>query len=86
MQASAQGLLALVTFGLGSLIGTYLAGQFLDHYQDPVSKIHDWRAIWLWPALMAALTATVFFTLFSDKGDTLQDPVVGEGEEPLVTL
>lgn len=86
LQASAQGLLALVTFGLGSLIGTYLAGQFLDHYQDPVSKIHDWRAIWLWPALMAALTATVFFTLFSDKGDTLQDPVVGEGEEPLVTL
>jgi len=70
LQASAQGLLALVTFGLGSLVGTCLAGQFLDHYQNPVSKIHDWRSIWLWPALMAAVTAAIFFTLFSDKDRT----------------
>ena len=75
LQASAQGLLTLVTFGLGQLLGTYLAGQVLDHYQDPVSKLHDWRPIWLLPALMAFLTATIFFTLFSDKerssGETL---------------
>ena len=85
LQASAQGLLTLVTFGLGQLVGTFLAGQFLDHYQDPASKIHDWRPIWLWPALMAAVTAAVFFTLFSDKGDTLPDAVVGEPNETPVS-
>ena len=32
---------------------------------------------------MAALTATVFFTLFSDKGDTLQGtPSSGKGRNP----
>ena len=75
LQASAQGLLTLITFGLGALIGTYLAGQFLDHYQDPVSKIHAWRPIWLWSALMAAVTAALFFALFSDRGDTPPDAV-----------
>lgn len=72
LQASAQGLLTLVTFGLGSLLGTYLSGQFLDHYQLAESlgeSMHDWQPIWLWPALMSAVTAVVFFTLFSAKAD-----------------
>jgi nucleoside transporter len=88
LQASAQGLLTLITFGLGSLLGTYLAGQFLDHYHylDPGGKIlHDWRPFWLWPAAMAAVTAIVFFMLFSDKDDTLPDAVAGEADETPVT-
>ncbi len=61
-----------MTFGLGSLLGTYLSGQFLDHYQLAESlgeSMHDWQPIWLWPALMSAVTAVVFFTLFSAKAD-----------------
>ena len=79
LQASAQGLLTLITFGLGSLLGTHLSGQLLAHYQDPASELHDWRPIWLWSALLSAVTATVFFLLFSDRGDPLPDAA---GEQP----
>ena len=61
------------------MLGTYLSGQLLDHYQDSVSKIHDWRPIWLWSALLSAVTAALFFMLFSDQGDPLPDAV---GEQP----
>ena len=88
LQASAQGLLTLVTFGLGSLLGTYLAGEFLDHYhyQDTLGKdLHYWQPIWLWPALMASMTAVVFFLLFSDRGARLPD-AAGEPDETTHTV
>jgi MFS family permease len=69
LQASAQGLLTLVTFGLGALLGTILSGQFLEPYKL-AEHMHDWRSYWLWPALMSAVTTVIFFTLFSAKADT----------------
>ena len=83
LQASAQGLLTLVTFGLGSLCGTYLSGQVLERCKlkaaEQVAGIaHDWRTFWLWAAAMSALTAIVFFLLFSAKSDALPDAAAGE--------
>ncbi|MGA2030952.1 MAG: MFS transporter [Thermoguttaceae bacterium] len=72
LQASAQGLLTLVTWGLGLLVGTALSGQFLERYKlaERVGEIaHDWRMFWLWAALMSAAVAVVFAALFRGKYD-----------------
>jgi nucleoside transporter len=71
LQASAQGLLMLVTFGLGQLLGTYFAGAFVDYYRIPGAASnamqHSWRPIWLWAALMSAIVTVIFFASFRDK-------------------
>jgi nucleoside transporter len=70
LQASAQGLLTLLTFGVGQLAGTWLSGVFVDYYagKDAAgTAVHDWRPIWLWAALMSAVIAAAFFWLFRDK-------------------
>ena len=85
LQASAQGLLTLVTFGLGSLVGTYLSGQFVNyyHYVDQGKDLHHWQPIWLWPAVMAAVTAVIFVAFFSSKDDAAADAVGNSGEASL---
>jgi MFS family permease len=70
LQASAQGLLTLLTFGLGQLVGTYLSGEFVDFYavKNAAGEVtHDWQPIWLWAAAMSAVIAVAFFWLFRDK-------------------
>jgi len=72
LQASAQGLLTLVTWGLGLLLGTELSGQFLERYKlaEHVGEIgHDWRMFWLWAGLMSAAVAVIFAALFRVKDD-----------------
>ena len=61
--------------------GTYLSGQFLEHYklaEHAGGIAHDWPMFWLWAAVMSALTAIVFFLLFSAKSDALPDAAAGE--------
>lgn len=71
IRASAQGFISLVTFGLGTFIGAKVSGWIVDHYQimDTVQKIsaHNWRQIWLIPAVMAAIVAFIFAFSFREK-------------------
>jgi MFS family permease len=72
LQASAQGLLVLVTWGLGQLGGIYMSGKFFDYYELPKpleGLTHDWRMYWLWAAGMSAVVAGLFFVLFRDRID-----------------
>jgi nucleoside transporter len=68
VQASAQGFITLVTYGVGMLIGTWISGPVVDLYAragtDPVT--HDWTAIWLWPAAMSAVVIVLFALFFRD--------------------
>ncbi len=87
LQASAQGLLTLATFGVGSLLGTYLSGPFLEHYKraEPIGKIlHDWGMFWFWAAVMSAALAVVFAALFSSRDDAPPNAVVGKPDETQV--
>ena len=72
IQASAQGFITLVTYGVGMLIGTYISGLVVKGYQlaadDPAAG-HDWTSIWLWPAAMAFVVIVLFMALF-DGGKT----------------
>ena len=71
IQASAQGFITLVTYGVGMLIGTCISGLVVKGYQlaadDPAAG-HDWTSIWLVPAGMAFVVILLFIALFDGKG------------------
>jgi nucleoside transporter len=62
IRAAAQGFLTLVTQGLGYLIGSWVSGAVVQAHALPAG--HDWRGIWLVPALGAAVILLVFGLLF----------------------
>ena len=66
IRASAQGLIALLTYGAGMAIGTYVAGQAVDLFAT--ADGHDWSTIWLIPAVFAAVIAVLFAATFRDEG------------------
>jgi nucleoside transporter len=70
IRAAAQGFLNFVTNGLGYFIGaTLVAGRVVDAYRLP-DGTHDWRAIWMVPALGALAILVVFAVLFRPKHGT----------------
>jgi nucleoside transporter len=63
----AQGLLVLVTQGLGLGLGSKL---FFAHVlMNSPGGVADWKAIWLYPCLFAAGIMVMFFLLFWDRVD-----------------
>jgi nucleoside transporter len=72
IQASAQGFITLVTYGVGMLIGAWVSGPVVDRYARTVGDavVHDWKGIWLWPAAMAFVVIVIFALLFKDEKGT----------------
>lgn len=65
-RSRAQSFLALVTWGVGSVIGSMLANSvYVAHTVS--AQEHEWFAFWLFPAALAAATAVVFFFLFRER-------------------
>ena len=62
MQASAQGLITLVTYGIGMLIGSWSSGWCVDYYTSGDTVL--WRSIWLIPAIMATIATGLFLIFF----------------------
>jgi nucleoside transporter len=67
IRAAAQGFIAFVTLGVGMFIGSYLSGWVVDRFA--VGAAHDWRSIWLVPAVFAAVVAAPFAALFRYRED-----------------
>ena len=65
-KSAAQGLITLATYGVGMLIGFWVAGQLTDAFAIEDGG-HDWRSIWLYPAAFAALVAVLFGLLFKNE-------------------
>ncbi|VEF11553.1 nucleoside:h+ symporter [Pseudomonas fluorescens] len=61
-RSSAQGLITLATYGLGMLIGFWIAGQITDHFTS--ANGHDWQSIWLFPAGFALIVLLCFGLAF----------------------
>lgn len=61
-KSAAQGLITLATYGIGMLIGFWVAGKITNVYvlQD---NLHDWQTVWLFPAMFAS-AVLVFFAIF----------------------
>lgn len=64
IRAAAQGMITLATYGVGMLIGFWVAGQVSEHYKTATG--HDWRSIWMVPAAIAAVVLLIFALLFRD--------------------
>jgi nucleoside transporter len=65
-KSAAQGLITLATYGVGMLIGFWVAGQLTDAFALGDGG-HDWRSIWLYPAAFAGLVAVLFGLLFKNE-------------------
>lgn len=61
LRAAAQGLLNFVTNGVGYFIGAFASGWVVDLYVR-ADGTHDWRSIWIVPAVMSGVIM-VFFAL-----------------------
>lgn len=64
-RSSAQGLITLATYGLGMLIGFWVAGQVTDHFAS--AGVHDWKSIWLFPAGFALAVFACFWLAFKGR-------------------
>jgi MFS family permease len=66
IRAAAQGFIALVTLGAGQAIGSWLSGAVVDMHTTGVGAAvqHDWRAIWIVPAMGALGVLLIFAALF----------------------
>lgn len=72
LRASAQGLHAVFTLGAGMFVGSWLAGVVAQNYTNAAGA-HDWKSIWLVPAIMSAVLIPVFLALFREKPADTQD-------------
>lgn len=62
IRSSAQGMITLATYGVGMLIGFWIAGLVAEKYSLPGGG-HDWKSIWMVPAIIA-FAILVLFALF----------------------
>lgn len=64
IRASAQGFIAMVTYGIGIGLGSIISGQIVDLFT--VEGVKNWSSIWWTPAIFAAAVALLFSLTFKD--------------------
>lgn len=65
-KSAAQGLITLATYGVGMLIGFWVAGQITDTYSTG-DNMHNWQDIWIVPSIFAAVVMVLFALLFKNE-------------------
>jgi len=66
IKSAAQGLITLATYGAGMLIGFWAAGKITDAYVLGAG-VHNWQAIWQFPAAFAAVVFILFALAFRNE-------------------
>ncbi len=66
VKSAAQGLITLATYGIGMLIGFWIAGKISDIFILE-SGMHDWNMIWKFPALFALGIFVLFLLIFKNE-------------------
>lgn len=69
IRGQAQGMLVLVTYGVGMLIGAQVAGELYNGFLGGAGALTlgQWRQFWVIPAAFAAVVMVGFGALFSDR-------------------
>ena len=69
IRAQAQGLIVLVTYGIGMLIGAQIAGELYNSFlKDGASlSLMEWRSFWWIPATFAGGVLLFFIVAFNEK-------------------
>ena len=65
-KSAAQGLITLATYGIGMLIGFWIAGKITDSYLISENE-HQWTNIWTFPAIFAFVVLVLFMVLFKNE-------------------
>lgn len=65
-KSAAQGLITLATYGIGMLVGFWVAGKIVDK-NIIADGMHSWVDIWTFPALFAIGVFVLFAFLFKDE-------------------
>ncbi|HET9055281.1 MAG TPA: nucleoside permease [Chitinophagaceae bacterium] len=68
IRSSAQGMITLATYGVGMLIGFWVAGQVGEYYKTETGFV--WKNIWLIPAGIAAVVLLLFVAFFKNTKKT----------------
>lgn len=66
IKSAAQGLITLATYGIGMLVGFWVAGQIVDK-NALLDGSHNWIGIWLFPAFFALAVFILFAILFKNE-------------------
>jgi nucleoside transporter len=66
IRANAQGFIALITYGVGMVIGNKVAGPIVDKFSTTTNGVttHAWTQIWIAPAIMSLVVLLMFAFLF----------------------
>ena len=83
-KSSAQGFITLATYGVGMLMGSYISGPIVDHWQTSPTS-HNWQTIWLIPGGIAAVVLILFLLFFKDKNQIQTKPGL-DIQEPSASL
>jgi len=69
VRGQAQGMLVLVTYGVGMLLGAQLAGNLFNKFLGDSSALtlDQWREFWIIPAAFAGLVMIGFAMFFYDR-------------------
>ena len=80
IRGQAQGLIVLVTYGVGLGIGAQIAGQVYNGFLDGAAalSLEQWYAFWWIPAAFAGAVLLFFVLLFHDKVDRRTSEEVDE--------
>jgi nucleoside transporter len=72
LRAAAQGLITFITYGIGMFLGSYLSGWVVDLYAKTsgAGVMHDWRSIWMVPAVGSAIVLLIFLAGFRGGEET----------------
>jgi nucleoside transporter len=65
IRASAQGLIAFLTYGFGMFVGSLVSGPVVERFT--VEGLKNWKAIWLVPAVGAGIVFLLFALFFHHK-------------------
>jgi len=72
VKSAAQGLITLATYGIGMLVGFWVAGKISDKY-TLTDESHDWEVIWMIPAVFALGVMVLFIVVFKDEKIELKE-------------
>ncbi|MEO9966567.1 MAG: nucleoside permease [Reichenbachiella sp.] len=71
-KSAAQGMITLATYGLGMLVGFWVAGQVSDAFILE-GGLHTWKEIWLFPAGFALIVLVLFLFGFKNEKIAYKD-------------
>lgn len=72
VRGQAQGFLVLVTYGVGMLIGAFIAGKVYNGFLGSAAALTlpQWRSFWILPSVFAGGVLVLFTALFRPEADS----------------